>query len=195
MSARTYDNVVLSRPMTIIWGGWESTTTMLQQNGWQLSLQRDVYRMEMRVAMRHKTDKIYGLTAPIRDDFVDRIVSQNYGSAPMPVAHVQYMASKLTVTAPVNMSTFEPIDAMPQLGSIEVKDIEDFNIFAAPLVRTEEIIVEPETVADMLEKIKAMQSTGQDEIRERNRMRELREGGRIDVVPQHKFHAQILSFG
>jgi hypothetical protein len=63
-------------------------------------------------------------------------------------------------------------------------------IFAVPLVRTEEIIVEPQDVAAMLEQIRRMQSPEMTEIRQRERQRERQH----EAGPREVFHAQILSF-
>jgi hypothetical protein len=88
---------------------------------------------------------------------------------------------------------FEPIDAKPQMVRMTRKSIDDFQIVATPLARTQEIIVEPATVAEMLEKIKAMQVPEQAAIRARNRLRESRESYDIDSSPRQIFHAQIIS--
>jgi hypothetical protein len=103
---------------------------------------------------------------------------------------VVFMANDITVVTYDNLSQFSPIDAMPQFTMQERKSVDDFGIFATPLARTEEIIVEPETVMQLLEKIKAMQSPEQAAIRERNRSRERRMG---EPIQRQQFHAQILS--
>lgn len=185
------ENVVLSRPARVRWAGWETTTTLLQQHGWELSLERDVYRMEMRLAIRHKDYVIHGISSPLHEDFIARLQTphSSQGIAELPPFQMRHMTSQMTVHLHDDLSRFEPIDAMPQLTTVEIKHIEDFNIFATPLARTEEIIVEPETVAQLLDRIKTMQAPGQADIRARNRARERRE-----AIPRQRFHAQILSF-
>jgi hypothetical protein len=93
-----------------------------------------------------------------------------------------------------DMDRYEPVDCVPQ--TIALEDLlHDAQVFAT-MQRVEEenqILAEPETVADLLDKIKKMQKPSQDEIRERMRKREKRENGVI-IKPSAQLQAQILSF-
>jgi hypothetical protein len=88
------------------------------------------------------------------------------------------------------MTAFRQIDAEPQYVEQIVERIDDLKIFTTPLIRTEELIVEPSTVAAMLEKIREMQVPEQERIRQRERLREAREAME---APRQTFHAQIIS--
>lgn len=181
------DERVLSRPMRVVWDGWETTTTQLQQRGWELTAEQDFRYRAIRLAMRNRTQRMYGVTDLLPYDFFDQGFVRGYGA--QPVFQVVYMASEIVANVPVDFSKFAAIDAMPQFVNSERKSIEDFGIFATPLVRTEEIIVEPQTVASLLEQIKKLQVPEQAAIRQRNRARDVGESPR----PREQFHAQILS--
>ena len=143
--------------------------------------------MEVRLALRNQRAQMYGITNGVPVDFF-RFRED------MPLEfHVIHMANRVTVQMMGDLSSFKPIDAMPQMVLDERKDIEDFGIFATPLVRTEEIIVEPKTVESLLAEIKKLQDPEQSAIRARDRMRQNREGMLFDAMPRQKFHAQILS--
>lgn len=180
---------LISYPFEIEWGGWTSTTARLQQSGWSIAAEEDFNSMFCRLALRHDVHRIYGLTNRVPAHFL-RIDQHMLGAIRF---QVQYMASRLQVQIMDNLSHFRPIDACPQFIT-EMKDIEDFKFFAAPLARTEEIIVDPADVGRLLEMIREAQSPRQAEIRERMRKRDAREGLELDARPRQQFHAQILSF-
>jgi hypothetical protein len=109
---------------------------------------------------------------------------------------IQYFASRFSVQiVETAYPAFKPIDAKPQLLSdTVVKSYEDLNWFAAPLVETKELIVDPATVGELLARITEMQIPEQEQIRRRAAMRACREGMSFDSVGERRqFHAQILS--
>lgn len=169
---------LLSRPHRVLFQGFESTTTALQQAGWRLAAEQDMYRMTIRLLMNFEPARLYLMSEANSLDFY-----QYRGDMPL-VFRVRQATSHLQVmeTGPFD---FRAIDATPQMVSVSRKNIEDFGIFAAPLVRTEEILVEPSSVAECLDLIRRLQSPALAEVRERNRGRE--------AMNQQKFHAQILS--
>lgn len=91
-------------------------------------------------------------------------------------------------TIPLDSMSYERINAKLGLEGVEVKSLDDFKLFGPPLVDTQEIIVEPDTVAALMDKIRAMQSPELEAIRDRNRRREHGE-----AVPFANYHAQIIS--
>jgi hypothetical protein len=184
------DARVLSLPHRIHFCGWQSTLPALQQAGWELSAEQDFQRYGVRIAMRHKDLQMRGITNSIDYNFFAAASMGGFDYARPLDFEIVYMASDLRIVTNDTMSLFRPIDAMPQFTTTERKSIDDFGIFATPLARTEEIIVEPETVMQLLEKIKAMQSPEQAAIRARNRSRERRLD---EATPRTQFHAQILS--
>lgn len=182
---------LLSAPIEIYWGGWAATTTQLQQAGWEISAEQEIEYATLTLALRHRDFKVYALTERIPLDYF------RHASSSIPPAlrlRVRYMANnlQLNIVQSDGFEKFAPVDAYPQMVNRQAKSIEDFKIFATPLVRTEEIIVDPPRVEELLEQIKKMQAPGQAEVRERTRIRQARETGQ--PVERQKFHAQILSF-
>jgi hypothetical protein len=86
---------------------------------------------------------------------------------------------------------FAAIDAKPCFTDRKITKLEDLAHFAAPLVRSRQIIIPEENVEELLEKIlKLQQPARTDRIREEMRHPE---GRLITSEPQQKFQAQIIS--
>lgn len=183
----------LSVPLKVRWGGWQSDTFTLQQAGWEISAEEDIQYHAFRVALRHRDFQMYGISGHIQHDFFES--AHNPHLLRNVVIPINYMASKLTLHVHGSLDKFRPIDAQPQFVDMgdKVMDIEDFRIFAAPLARTEEIIVDPSDVAALLDMVHQAQLPEQEQIRRREALRQNREGMVLDSVPRQQFHAQILS--
>lgn len=185
------DQFVLSRPAEVFWAGWRSTTTALQQQGWQMAAEQDFASFSLRVAFRHRDLKMYMVSERIRDiDYFE----VHRGS--MPTIYIAHAASRLDmVIHETQMPRYEPVDAYPQFVERKIVSMDDLKIFAPPLVRTEELIVDPQTVDEMLQKIREMQAPEQQRIRAKQRLEAARyaDPGVIEPRTQQKFHAQILS--
>ena len=183
------DPRVLSRPHRVVFAGFESTTTRLQQAGWELAVEQSFHDMSIRLALRFEPARLYMLAEAQRLDFF------RYGSQMLdePLTfHIRHCASRMAVQLMEASFAFKPIDAVPQFTEAPRKSIEDFGIFAAPLTRTEEILIEPQSVAQCLEMIRKLQAPDLSAIRERNRRRN-DDGGTLQAIPRQTFHAQILS--
>lgn len=179
---------ILSRPRDVHWAGWRTTTLDLQQAGWELSAEQDIERGSLRILMRHAPQKLYAITRPLGFDYEMDFRFEAAGRGRGEPLFVQYIASNLNVQIIEPYFAFKPIDAMPQTQEIRApQSIEDFNIFAVPLARTNEIIVEPQEVEYFLGKILELQKPKQKEIRQRKYRED-------EVRPEQVFHAQILSF-
>lgn len=182
-----------SRPVEVDFCGWRSTTTQLQAAGWQLAAEQDMSRDVVRVVMRHPELRLYVLTEP-RSSWMHRDPFYRGPDLFAGGLVARWVSSKMDcITVPdLDWGNFRAIDANPTWVA-ERKSIEDYNIFAAPMVRTEEIIVEPKDVQECLDLIKRLQAPNLAEIRERTR-KQLRPG---ELIPQASnqmaFHAQIMS--
>lgn len=176
---------VLSRPTEVWWAGFRSTTIQLQQSGWKLAVDEDVRDGRLRLLMHHQHMRLYALSADCRFDYFMR-----HEAAPV-VFEVQHAAHDFQIMrSTIQFSGFRQIDAEPQITTEPIRSIEDLKIFATPLVRTEELIVEPANVAAMLERIREMQVPEQERIRQKERLRQAREAME---GPRQTFHAQIIS--
>jgi len=186
------DPRVLSLPHRVHFCGWVATLPALQQAGWEISAEQDFHRHGVRLALRHQDLRLRAITQTVECHFYE-MAGAPYGLGRGPREldfQIAYMASDLRIQTMDNLSAFRPIDAYPQLVTTEIKSIDDFGIFATPLARTEEIIVDPHDVMALLDRIKDLQRPEQAAIRERNRGRERRLD---EPVQRQQFHAQILS--
>lgn len=161
---------LLSRPMGVEWAGWRTDTRRLQQAGWEIAVEYDMYRHSYRLLMRHRMIKLYALTNMLD---LARHINDDYtlSLANVPVFNVVAVAPSLhSITVPgLSFESFQQIDAQPQLCTHRIERVEDTNIFAVPLTRTQEILVDKAdmTVIEHLEAIKKLQSPKQQEIRDR----------------------------
>ena len=172
--------VLQSEPYPVRFAGFESTTTRLQAAGWQLAVHEDFHRARVELVGQLADAGLY-LYADADDVEFFR---GHHG----PVFTVRRVSSRIVSRLlGTDFSRFCAIDAMPQMVEVNEQDISQFSFFAAPLVRTEEIIVEPQSVAECLDLIKRLQAPELAEIRKRNMRRE------GEVQRQTTFHAQIIS--
>lgn len=180
--ARLSDRRVLSPICEVVWCGWRTTTLHLQQAGWEIAVEGYNYDFTTRLLLRHRMLDLYGVTKPVE---LHRFDMRNTRG---PVFEVVNMTSKLSVVLPQPAFDFRQIDARPQMAEFSTQEISGFNIFATPLARTEEIIVDPQDVSAMLEQIRSMQAPAMKEIRDRDRRRDREQPAEREI-----FHAQILS--
>lgn len=192
---------VLSEPAEVHWAGFRSDTYKLQQQGWEIAADEDVRYDTIRLLLRHRDMRLYALT-----DQTDYCFRQMLGNPTATMLKTQpRLVFNVVAASPhfqvqrigsVDFEKFRQIDALPQIvHDVEIKSLEDFRIFATPLVRTEEIIVDPQTVSEMLGKIRAMQMPEQARLREKQRLAERRSDlvPADGAVPRQAFHAQIIS--
>ncbi|MDE2107361.1 MAG: hypothetical protein KGL39_59750 [Patescibacteria group bacterium] len=186
MALSQADYRVLSRPCEVLWAGFRSDTFTLQQMGWELAVQQEINYARISLLLRNRAMQLYALSDAAEFDFYRGVQDH----IPSPRFIVRHISPQIQVVRhDVTSIDYRVVDAQPQIVQQQIKSIEDLGIFAVPLARTEEIIVDPADVSAMLEQIHKMQSEGQKEIRARNRQRE-----RSYPIPQQVFHAQILSF-
>lgn len=183
-----FNQRMLGERHEVRFAGFRSTTWDLQQEGWQISAEEDYQRDTIRLALRHPPTGLYMLADGQRYEFRSKAYSPYGRMDESLVFNVRHCSSKMAVQLRERTFDFRAIDAMPMFTDTPFKRIEDFSIFAPALVRTEEIIIEPQSVAECMDLIRKMQAPELAVIRERNLQRDF-----MDVAPQQKFHAQILS--
>lgn len=169
----------------VLFAGWESTTLALQCAGWRLAAEQDIYRERLRLMMNFPPAKL----TVVCEDVNHRFSRFGLDRDDLPVFVARYATSDLKVIEHnFDPASFAAIDATPHIQVEAPKSIDDFKLFASAQTRTEEIIVEPQTVEALLAEIKKLQAPELAAIRERNRQREMRER-----MPTETFHAQIIS--
>lgn len=174
----------LSAPHRVLFCGFESTTTALQQAGWSLSANQDFHASTIQLALRNKDFGGYMLADSQHWNWSQR------GRSPEQLTFVvrRVATDILVYQHGIDFQKFSPIDAVPQYLQPGPRSIKDFSIFAPALTRTEEIIVEPQSVAECLELIRKMQAPELAAVRHRNAQRDYNQ-----PINQTHFHAQIVS--
>lgn len=189
---------VLSYPMRVEWAGFTSTTALLQQQGWEISAEQDILRNSLRICMRHRGCRLYALSELLDVDYHRAQYLSDAGGLGSLTLRVKFVASDIAINIMDNLSAFKPIDAMPQYTRREIQSIKDLAIFSVPMVRTNEILVDPTKIGEILELIQIAQLPEQEAIRKREQLRQRRvEFGRClsenDFREEQTFHAQLVS--
>lgn len=175
-----------SRPCEVHFAGWRSDTHSLQRAGWELSAEQDIAGRRIHLVMQHQPTGLRMLAEERHFDFFRAADVMRYdrGSADLSF-EIRHVATDMrTRFVEANFAAFSPINAHPQFTDVKAQSIDDFAVFA-PMA--EEIIVEPATVAGLLDQIKQLQAPELAAIRERNRRAESHN------VKAQRFHAQIVS--
>lgn len=176
----------------IVWfAGFSSDTYQLQRSGWQIAAREDFYTDTIALLFLHPGTGMKMLTESLHIRFTEHqsmALQFNVIRAGTDLKFKQSMPIDLGL---LDDPQFKQIDAKPQfIDNFQPRSIEDFGIFAAQLVRTEEILIEPQSVAECMEYIKKLQAPALAEIRERNRQRDR---ASEEPVLRQNFHAQILT--
>lgn len=182
------DYVLLSPPIPVEWAGFESNTARMQACGWEFAVEDNHYGFTTTVFARHRR---FGVTlrAELRgDDIRSRSVVytrsgfSGFSGPPVRFHAAQQHHETFITGSPVDWTR---VDMNPSY--VSARDLPSFNVkdlFRPWAPESKEILVEPDTVADLFERIKKLQSHDLEAIRERNRKRDLREQSQEQVVAQ-----------
>lgn len=184
---------ILSRPHPVFWAGFRSDTVTLQQAGWEFSSDQHFERDSLSLMMRHEAMGIHARTNDVPNMMYEVMVRPE-----RPEFHVQWLTDRSVrwhqvggFDMPQRVDEYTPVDMKPQM--VEVKNLEDMNMFAGCLARTRELIVDPDDVNGMMERILELQDPARQEYY-KQRLRENKvEGRRMEAAPRQNFHAQIIS--
>lgn len=179
------DYILRSEPMEVHFAGFKSTTHALQRAGWRLAANEDFVRGTVQLLARHEAAQLYLVADDVLHNYMAR--GRLGVREALPVFVVRQVARALEcVRVSLDFAAFGPVDAEPRWEEFKPRRIEDFALFGAPLVKTEEIIIEPQSVQECLDIIRKLQAPELAEIRKRNAQRER-------ALEATKFHAQILT--
>ncbi len=179
-----------SAPIRISWAGFDSDTFRLQNNGWTLAIE-DVFDHfldihQIRFILRHEMLDLYCFTEV--NEITAEILSSNEKHRHL-FFSIKVMGKNIHYTSipQFNLSRIYEIDARPELIEMTPNNIKDLSIFKTLVKPDNSLIVEPDQISSLLEKIVQCQSPRQAEIRERMR--------KADARNEYKqtLHAQILS--
>lgn len=185
----------------VYFAGFTSDTYTLQRNGWDISAQQGVspWRSgyEITLALRNRAAGLYATSAPLEVDLY--LMSREPRYYKDMVFSIQRVSSEIEVRSYGGkidfFNNFEAIDAEPMMNhSPSFQKISEMKIFK-PMVKTQEILIGPQSVPEALEYILKLQDPKQKEIREKKRKEQSREEVRnvLDGKPQEEFIAQIIS--
>lgn len=194
---------LLSAPHRVRFAGFAATTPQLQQMGWQISAEQDFMGDRCRIALRHADLQVVAITNSVSfyhlairgapGGYIDPTRDHVLTFDVVRMGNLETYVHQWCMDEPIRPGAFESIDAKTQFVSGRVDRFEDLVIFAPPLVETQELIVDEGKVSAILAKLVEAQKPEQERIRDRQRLRESREGLELGAEPRRKFHAQILS--
>ena len=186
-----------------------SDTYTLQQEGWELSIQRDNQYDSFRLAGRNPKARIYFVSEPNRmrvDSFLmGRYTNIEFARRELESLcfHVFYLGSVegLRIIYPVSRAPcsvgWQSIDATPCYEAIDQRELrlDEWIPFKTIADTNVEFALENKDVSELLEVIKKKQKPKQLEIIRKNRMakeRELREG-ELGHDPRGDIKAQLIA--
>lgn len=183
----------LNPPCEVFFAGWRSTTYELGRAGWKISFQENAYqglRSAPRLLLYYPASRLSAIAECEDRNFLTlewRYQGERWDRLPRFFVH--HVASDFIVRTANEFSFSAWVNTVPERTVVEDRSIYTLPLFASiNQPAAEELIVEPETVSQLLDQIRAMQEPGQKDIRERNRRRE-REAADMPTV-----HARILTF-
>jgi hypothetical protein len=178
---------ILSYPHKVVFAGWVTTTTALQQAGWSLSAEQSIRERRINLAMEFEPARLQMMAEAQDFDFMRH--QQDSAERPLVFRVDMCVGSQINIHTSSQMIGWGAIDAQPQFTTATVRSLDDYGIFAKPMSRTEEIIVEPATVLALMEQIKSLQAPELADIAAKNR----RARDRHEPIRRQNFHAQIVS--
>lgn len=163
----------------VFFQGFSSTLHRLQNCGWVVAVSEDPYRNRLHIMLNHKAAQVTMEGSCERPDaFRDRYESGR--QQPMEV-HIHKCSPKFISMAECSLDSYSIVDARPRF--ISMGDTDSDRLFASAVPKVEEILIEPQSVAECLELIRKMQVPEMVEVRKRNEARNAAQ----------RFHAQIVS--
>ncbi len=186
------------RPVKVHFLGWSSDTYRLQHNGWQVSAHQDFQHQALQIALHHPESGLYGLSEYVEIDFMSATQQMDY------LDHITLNITAITTkmivrhevySMPETMHRqFSPVDCTPGYVYFKNSNIEDLIPFR-PLPKFDnELIVKPDSVPELLDKILVLQDGKMKDLIEKQRERESR--GEVENILQGKKisnHCNIIS--
>lgn len=161
-------------PIPVHFAGFSSTTFELQRAGWDLSVERDQWKDAMRLALRHEAAGLYALTSHVTLRDMYAMPSDPNWWQKIPPFQVVWCGSNARFQVMPHMGSFNfaPVSGIPEFAQVSYKDI-DFRD-AIPFRKismdlTSEIIIDPNSVPELMSMILKLQDPKQMEIREKRR--------------------------
>lgn len=135
-----------------------------------------MYAQELRLAMKHEKARLYAMSAPTVLDIgrwtqsiMDGGVGEYLETVGFDIIHMA-PGIRMQILPQMTATRFDAIDARPMAESLDWKemDLEDMAMFR-PLNPESEIVVHPDSIPGLMEKILEAQAPQQKDIREKRR--------------------------
>lgn len=175
---------IISPPIRVRWAGWESDTTRLYRHGWEISAEQDYYQDVLRIALKHKEAKMYGISNPIR---YRELAHAGLGQMKMEeilreIGLDVALANDITLNiVDTSLPKFEPIEAQPTFIERKIYHLEDLKIFKTRPKDAQEVLLDMPTIDEVLKYALKLQAPAQAELREKKRRAEaFKERARVD---------------
>lgn len=177
-------HIIKSDILPVQWAGWKSSTYELQSCGWQFALHENAARFNYTFVMYHDGMRLYGL-------FERYQLPGNFGIAEMdpkmtwrdyPPLIVRSIANDVQIKQVMmdqvwSREKIHTLDMAPDVQEYKVTSLKDLIPFTVrvPDENTQQVVIENQAdmaVVDHLQRILDKQRQTQDEIFERNKVRE-----------------------
>lgn len=180
-----------SPPARVIFAGMEGYTPSMEANGWEFYLERSHETAHMtsrfRMTMRHRPSGCV-LFSEARFDDYRRAAFDMHGEPEFIVNRVVHERHTEMVITQAPAPSFDRVSMIPSYAEVsELKRFKLADLFTPWAPEAQEIIVEPKTVASLMEEIRSLQQPELAEIRRRAYVRDSR-------PQQDQMVAQIIAF-
>lgn len=170
---------IISPPIRVRWAGFESDTTRLWRAGWEISAEQDFYQDVLRIALKHKEARVYGISNPIA---YREIAQAGLGSMKMKMKMNEILAEigldvrlanelRLEIHS-TELPRFEPVEAQPTFIERKIYTLEDLKIFKTRPKDAQEVLLDMPTIDEVLKYALKLQEPTQAELREKKRRAE-----------------------
>lgn len=182
--------------------GFKSDTLSLARAGWSISAQQDFHYHGISIALKHEQARLYAISNSIDMHNILRLTQYSYISKEEATFNTTFQI-KWVQTSPIIELIRQPsvqwgaVDPYPSFSNRERIDIKDLIPFKTIRPDAPEIVIAPESISELMEKIIKLQDPKQKEIRDRQRKEAWRDGQGSNSFnsynPSTNIQAQIIS--
>lgn len=183
------DHRIINRPIPVRWGGWETDTYRLMEDGWVLSAYQDVHYNKMQLAMKHPKLNVQGISMLADFDY-EALLNGHTFTVPFFLKFKSFAEQVHVHTAGnISVNEFRPIDARPTYeAKHSISRLEDLANFPeiVPEVPENAIHLKEANMAQILEMALQRQEPEQERIRE-----ELLQQRDLQKMRQGQLHTEL----
>jgi hypothetical protein len=185
--------LLLSPGCDVYFAGLRGDTRAMQNNGWEFAIEREVERWRYyRVIMKHPPSGMF-MDGEVDIESMQRAATRHMQHDTRdckPVINVRHAGNsgQTRIHAFNKMPDFDRIDMSPQLKAVSYQEfdytINELSVFKPWAPNAQELIVDPNSVADLMNRIKSLQDPELAAIRKRNRVRDQRDRPNEQILAQ-----------